>query len=149
MTVASVCHVGDPLQLTCTASVEFLRWNVLRANEQGALVDVINSEIINSRDMVQRIDTILNSATLTFMRISAQGASPLVSMLSIDLVGIRLNGSVYFLSVERSELERKFALVGCNCAHARCVRMRCGSRSGRPGRRGQPCWVFKCVAGRL
>ena len=94
MTVAPVCHVGDPLQLTCIASVEFLRWNVLRVNEQGDLVDVINSEIINSRDIVQTKHTPLNSATLTFMRISAQGASPLVSMLSIDSVSIHLNGTV-------------------------------------------------------
>ena len=94
MTVAPVCHVGDPLQLTCTASVEFLRWNVLRVNEQGDLVDVINSETINSRDMVQMRDTTLNSATLTFMRISAQGTSPLISALSIDSVSIDLNGTV-------------------------------------------------------
>ena len=94
MMVAPVCHVGDPLQLTCTASVEFLRWNVLRANEQGALVDVIYSEIINSRDIVQMRDTPLNSATLTFVRISAQGASPLISMLSINSVSIDFNGTV-------------------------------------------------------
>ena len=38
---------------------------------------------------------------------------------------------VYFLLVERSELERKLALIGCNCAHAQCVHMRLGSESGR------------------
>ena len=95
MTVAPVCHVRDQLQLMCTTSVEFLRWNVLRANEQGALVDVINSEIINSRDiMVRTKSTSLNSATITFMRTSAQGASPLTSTLSIDSVNIGLNGTV-------------------------------------------------------
>ena len=94
MTVAPVCHVRDQLQLICTASVEFLRWNVLRANEQGALADVINSEIINSRDMVQTKITSLNSATITFMRTSAQRASPLISTLSIDSVSIGLNGTV-------------------------------------------------------
>ena len=94
MTVAPVCRVGDPLQLRCTARVEFMRWNVLRVNEQGALVDVINSEIINSRDVVQMRDTALNSATITFTRISTQGASPLISTLSIDSISIGLNRTV-------------------------------------------------------
>ena len=57
-------------------------------------MDVINSEIINSRDMFQMRDTTLDSATLTFMRISAQGTSPLTSRLSIDSVSIGLNGTV-------------------------------------------------------
>ena len=94
MSVAPVCSAGDPLQLTCTAHAEFLRWNILRTNEQGTLVNVINSELINSRDAVQIINTPLNSATITFTRISAQGASPLVSTLSIDSVNIGLNGTV-------------------------------------------------------
>ena len=97
MTVAPVCHVGDSLRLICTAhNIEFLRWNVLRVNEQGDLVDVFRGETINSRDMVQMRDTLdpLNSATFTFMRISAQGASPLISTLSIDTISIGLNGTV-------------------------------------------------------
>ena len=96
MMVAPVCRIGDPLQLTCTASapIEFQRWRVLRANEQGTLVDVINSDIINSRDMFRTRDTPLDSATLTFMRISAQGASPLITRLSIDSVSIGFNGTV-------------------------------------------------------
>ncbi|MCG8626760.1 MAG: hypothetical protein MJE68_32760 [Proteobacteria bacterium] len=36
----------------------------------------------------------VNSTTLTLRRISAQGASPLVSTLSIDPVSIGLNGTV-------------------------------------------------------
>ena len=94
MSVAPVCSVGDPLQLICTAHVEFLRWNILRANEQGTLVNVVNSEIINSRDEVQMRNTPLNPATITFTRISAQGALPLVTRLSIDSVSIGLNGTV-------------------------------------------------------
>ena len=35
MMVAPVCHVGDPLQLTCTASVEFIRWSIVVVNEHG------------------------------------------------------------------------------------------------------------------
>ena len=96
MSVAPVCRVGDPLQLTCTASVEFLRWNILRGDEQGTLVDIINSRIINSRDPIQTSGTSLpiNSATITYSRTSAQGALPLVSTLSIDSVNIDLNGTV-------------------------------------------------------
>ena len=94
MSVAPVCSVGDPLQLTCTAHVEVLRWNILRANEEGTLVNVVNSEIINSRDAVQMRNTPLNSATIMFTRISAQGALPLVTRLSIGSVNIGLNGTV-------------------------------------------------------
>ena len=33
MSVAPVCSVGDPLQLTCTASVEAgIKWNIFRVN---------------------------------------------------------------------------------------------------------------------
>jgi hypothetical protein len=37
MNVAPVCRVGDPLQLTCTASdsIEFIRWSIVVINEQG------------------------------------------------------------------------------------------------------------------
>ncbi|MCG8624496.1 MAG: hypothetical protein MJE68_21195 [Proteobacteria bacterium] len=94
MSVAPVCRAGDPLQLTCTASVEFLRWNILRANEQGTLVDVINREIINSRDDYRTRNTPLDSSVIIFMRISDQEDSPLVSALSIDSVNIALNGTV-------------------------------------------------------
>ena len=41
MMVASVCHVGDPLQLICTGSVEFVRWNI-EINKQGTLEEVFN-----------------------------------------------------------------------------------------------------------
>ena len=94
MTVAPVCSVGDPLQLTCTASIEFLRWNILSANEQGTLVDIINRQIINSRDDYWTRSARLDSAIITFMRISAQGASPLITTLSVDTVSIDWNGTV-------------------------------------------------------
>ena len=93
MSVAPVCHVGDPLQLTCTASVEFMRWNILQSNEQGILEEVANAQI-NARDSMQISQREVDSATLTFMRLSAQGASPLVSTLSINSVSIGWNGTV-------------------------------------------------------
>ena len=98
MSVATVSRDGDPLQLTCTASIEFIRWNILQSNEQGALVEVVHAQI-NSRDAsMQMSQRELNSATLTFMRTSAQGASPLITTLSIDSVSIGLNGTVVHCS---------------------------------------------------
>ena len=95
MIVAPVCHVGDPLQMTCTASTEFLMWRVFRINDQGMVKKVINDEIINSMDMHQTTLTTVNSVTLTFTRTSAQEAnSPLISTLSIDSVSIGFNGTV-------------------------------------------------------
>jgi hypothetical protein len=49
----------------------------------------------NSRDTYQIPGSVdVNLTTFTFMRSSAQGASPLVSTLSIDSVSIGLNGTV-------------------------------------------------------
>ena len=96
--MAPVCRVGDPLQLTCTASVEFLKWSILQPNEHGALVEVVNAARINARDANQMSKTVVNSSTFTFMRTSAQGASPLISTLSIDSVSIGLNGTVVHCS---------------------------------------------------
>ena len=90
MVVAPVC-LGDPLQLICTASVEFIRWSILQPNEQGTLVEVVNSVQINSLDVNQVSSRVVNFATFTIMRISTQFASPLISTLSIDSVSIGLN----------------------------------------------------------
>ena len=48
VTVAPVCRVGDPLQLTCTASVQFIRWNIMVVNDQGIEEEITVSR--NSRD---------------------------------------------------------------------------------------------------
>jgi hypothetical protein len=88
--VAPVCRVEDPLLLTCTASTQFIRWNIFRANEE-----IIGSAQFNSRDANQMPSNIdVNLTTFTFTRTSAQGASPLTSTLSIDSVSIDLNGTV-------------------------------------------------------
>ena len=94
MMVAPVCHVGDPLQLTCTAPVEFLRWSILRVNEQGTLERITNDVKVNSRDDSQMVQTRVNSTTITFTRISTQGASPLTSTLSVDSISTDFNGKV-------------------------------------------------------
>ena len=94
MMVATVCRVGEPLNLTCIAPVQSLRWNILRVNKQGTLAEVTNSVLIDSSDANQMKQKEVASATLAFTRISNQGASPLISTLSIDSVSIGLNGTV-------------------------------------------------------
>ena len=95
MTVAPVCRVGDPLQITCTASVEFIKWSILQTNEQGTLVEVFNSVQINSRDANYQISQrSVNSSSFIFMRSSSQFSSPLISTLSINSVSISLNETV-------------------------------------------------------
>ena len=93
MMVAPVCHVGDPLTITCTASVQFIGWRIMVVNEQGTLEEII--AFSNSRDRSKQVISIrVNSTMFTFIRSSAQEASPLTSMLSIDSVTIGLNGTV-------------------------------------------------------
>ena len=96
--VAPVCCVGDPLQITCTASVEFIIWRISQTNEQGMFVELANPVHINSRDANQMSQRVVNSATFIFLRTSAQGMSPLTSTLSIDSVSIGLNGTVVHCS---------------------------------------------------
>ena len=49
MMVAPVCCVGDPLQLTCTASIEFMRWSIVVVNEHGVEEEI--TAIRNSIDL--------------------------------------------------------------------------------------------------
>ena len=89
---ASVCHAGDPLQITCTALAQSIRWSIFCViDEQGTLAEDFNSMSIDSRDANQMKQSIVNSTTFTFTRSSASGASPLISILSIDSVSIGLN----------------------------------------------------------
>ena len=91
MSVAPVCRVGEPLQLTCTASIEAgIQWSVFRNNEQIVSDVLITIGSANN----QRTPITVDSVTFTHVRTSAQGASPLVSTLSIDSVSIALNGTV-------------------------------------------------------
>ena len=92
MSVAPVCDVGDPLQLICTASVEFIRWSIMVVNDQGIIEEITVN--INSGDTSQQMSQrLVNSTTFIFMRSSAQNR-PLVSTLSIDSVSTGLNGTV-------------------------------------------------------
>ena len=93
MMVAPVCRVGDPLQLMCTASVEFIRWSIVVVNEHGMEEEI--TVIRNALDLsLPSKERIINSTTFTFIRTSAADASPLISTLSIDSISISLNGTV-------------------------------------------------------
>ena len=97
MTVATVCRVGDPLQITCTSTVQFIRWSILQViiiSEQEMLVKPVTSAQINSLDGNQMSQIVVNSTKFTFTRTSASGVSPLNTTLSIDSVSIDLNGTV-------------------------------------------------------
>ena len=92
ISVAPVCEVGDPLQLTCNTTGNFLRWILTVGDEQG--VPQEHRRNINSQDESQQVSEIqVNSTTFTFMRISHQGINPLISTLEIDLVSRDLNGT--------------------------------------------------------
>ena len=93
MMVAPVCRVGDPLQLTCTASVEFIRWSIVVANEHGMEEEITVSR--NSRDSSPPPrERIINSTTFIFTRTSAEDVLPLISTLTINSTSIGLNGTV-------------------------------------------------------
>ena len=84
-----MCSVGDPLQLTCTASVEAgTKWNIFRVNVK------VTEDILITVGMAknERISMTVDSVTFTFTKTSDPGASPLVSTLSIDSVS--WNGTV-------------------------------------------------------
>ena len=94
MMMALVCHADDTLNITCTAaSVQFIGWSIMVTNERGMLDEVIGFS--NSRDRSQQVmQMMVNSTLFTFMRMSAQNDTPLISTLSIDKVSIDLNGTV-------------------------------------------------------
>jgi hypothetical protein len=100
--VAPVCQVGDPLELTCSSTGSFIRWTITVSNEQGVPQEYRRS--INSQDASQQVSMIqVNSTSFTFMRTSDQGMLPLISMLVIDSVNRYLNGTkVYCLDVATS-----------------------------------------------
>ena len=72
-------------------------------NEQGTPEEIVTFS--NSRDRSQQVITaMVNSTIFTFMRSSAQGASPLTSTMSIDSVTIGLNGTVVYCMEEEGSM---------------------------------------------
>ena len=93
MGMAPVCRIGDPLQITCMASVQFIRWSIVVVNEQGMEEEMTVSR--NSRDSSPPpSERIINSTMFTFTRTSAEDVLPLISTLAINSTSIGLNGTV-------------------------------------------------------
>ena len=94
MSVAPVCRVGDPLQLTCTASAtNNIQWRFTVANEQGVEEDLTpfsTAGALSNRSVIIQV----NSTTFTLMRNSSRNDLPLIVTLSIDSVSTSLNGTV-------------------------------------------------------
>ena len=95
MMIAPVCHVGDPLQLACSGSVEYIRWTMRRQDTGKMITDDEIAVIISIDEQQKNMEQIVvNSTTFTFMRTSSQGSLPLNTILSIDSIRFALNGVV-------------------------------------------------------
>ena len=93
--VAPVCRVGDQLNITCTSSVEFIEWSIMLIYNDLGTPENITELYVGSSGTSQQVPPItVNSTTFTFKRDSPQGASTLISTLSIDSVNIGLNGTI-------------------------------------------------------
>ena len=72
MMVAPVCHVGDPLQITCTASVaNTIEWSFTVINQQGRDEPVTafsSAGALSSQSVLIQV----NSTTFTLIRNSSQ-----------------------------------------------------------------------------
>ena len=91
--VAPVCQAGDQLELTCSATGAFLRWEftVIRESEPAMPFRVMPIVTSNGPSGVPPPVT-ANSTRFTFSRFSAQDSTPLISMLTINPVSEGLNG---------------------------------------------------------
>ena len=94
MSVAPVCRVGDPLQITCTASVQFIRRNIMVVNDQGMEEDITVSSNESRDPSPPPRERIPNSTRFTFSRISPEDYLPLITTQAIISTSIGLNGTV-------------------------------------------------------
>lgn len=94
--MASVCQTGDhfQLQLTCSTNGRFLRWIINLRNDQGRLQEYTRLISQDGSQQTHESEITINSTMITFMRTSAEGSSPLTSILVINSVGGALNGTV-------------------------------------------------------
>ena len=83
--MATVCNVGDRLEVNCTATGSVLTWTLMYSSGNGMAEQ--HSEIITSSLMTQ--PTIRhNSSVITFMRRSESRMTPLVSSVEIGSVSV-------------------------------------------------------------
>ena len=70
MMVAPVCHVGDQIQITCTAMVDQesgIRWNAFRVNEQATLERIISDVLIVPRPLDNQRTSIMPTTANSVM----------------------------------------------------------------------------------
>ena len=88
--MATVCNVGDRLEVNCTVTGSVLTWTLMYSSGNGMAEQ--HSEIITSSLMIQ--PTIRhNSSVITFTRRSESRMTPLVSSVEIGSVSVALNGT--------------------------------------------------------
>jgi hypothetical protein len=93
MSVAPVCRIGDPLQLTCKASVANIQWSFTVVNEHG-MDETVTSFSMAGALSNQTMLIEVNSTTFTLIRNSSQNILPLIVTLSINSVIAGLNGTI-------------------------------------------------------
>ena len=86
--VAPVCQVGDQLELTCSITGEFKRWEFTLTLDNG-LTQTFMPDV--TPDGVSP-PLMVNSTTFTSSRLSARDVSPLISRMTINPVSEGLNG---------------------------------------------------------
>ena len=98
--VAPVCQVGDQLELTCSVTGAFLRWQFTVILEDGTARTFMPDVTAGGSSGVPS-PRMANSTSFTFSRLSTQ---PLTSRMTINPVSEGLNGvQVNCVDVETSE----------------------------------------------
>ena len=88
---ATVCNVGDRIEVNCTTNASVLTWNFMYISENGMVEE--HSDIIISSTAMTQLTRMINSSIVTFTRRSEPRNSPLISSRTIDSVSMDLNGT--------------------------------------------------------
>ena len=89
--VAPVCQEGDQLELICTTTGIFLRWEITIFPEN---VTHVQTPITSVGSSGIPPSLMISSSTITFSRLSGPNISPLISRITINPVSNGLNGTV-------------------------------------------------------
>ena len=88
---ATVCNVGDRLEVSCTTNASVLTWSLMYISENGMVEE--HSDIIISSTAMAQPTRMINSSIVTFTRRSELRSSPLISSMIIGSVSMGLNGT--------------------------------------------------------
>ena len=90
--IAPACN-GEQLKVTCTTTGSFLRWNITLVEGETMPMISYTRYIASGGPSSEQTPVITNSTMISFLRTSAEGASPLISTVVINPVSRTLNGS--------------------------------------------------------